>query len=34
MKDNLALSLHRLKDHIDYIHISDNRGQKVEHLNV
>jgi sugar phosphate isomerase/epimerase len=31
-KDNLALSLIRLKDKIDYIHISDNRGNKVEHL--
>lgn len=26
IKDNLFLSLLRLKDHIDYIHISDNRG--------
>jgi len=34
MKDNLSLSLRRLKDHIDYIHISDNRGSKVEHLNI
>ncbi len=32
--DNLALSLRRLKDHIDYIHISDNRGTKIEHLPV
>ena len=32
MKDNLFLSLLRLRDHIDYIHISDNRGSKVEHL--
>ncbi len=32
MKDNLALSLRRLKDYIDYIHLSDNRGYKVEHL--
>jgi sugar phosphate isomerase/epimerase len=32
MKDNLFLSLIRLKDHIDYIHLSDNRGRKVEHL--
>lgn len=32
LKDNLALSLIRLKDKIDYIHISDNRGNKVEHL--
>ncbi len=34
MKDNLFLSLLRLKDHIDYIHISDNRGHRVEHLAV
>ena len=34
MKDNLFLSLLRLKEHIDYIHISDNRGTKVEHLAV
>jgi sugar phosphate isomerase/epimerase len=32
MKDNLFLSLIRLKDHVDYIHLSDNRGTKVEHL--
>ena len=32
MKDNLALSISRLIDHVDYIHISDNRGKKVEHL--
>lgn len=32
MKDNLALALLRLKDHLDYIHISDNRGMKLEHL--
>ncbi|MEQ8523423.1 sugar phosphate isomerase/epimerase [Gracilimonas sp.] len=32
LKDNLQLSLRRLKDYIDYIHISDNRGKKVEHL--
>ncbi|WP_372934412.1 sugar phosphate isomerase/epimerase family protein [Mariniphaga sediminis] len=32
VKDNLALSLLRLKDRIDYIHVSDNRGLKVEHL--
>lgn len=31
-KDNLPLSLVRLADKIDYIHISDNRGQRVEHL--
>jgi sugar phosphate isomerase/epimerase len=34
MKDNLFLSLLRLRDHIDYIHLSDNRGVKVEHLAV
>lgn len=34
MKENLNLALRRLKDHIDYIHISDNRGFKVEHLNI
>ena len=32
MKDNLFLSLRRLKDYIDYIHLSDNRGARVEHL--
>ena len=32
MKDNIALSITRLKDHVNYIHISDNRGQNVEHL--
>jgi sugar phosphate isomerase/epimerase len=32
MKENLILALTRLIDHIDYIHISDNRGSKVEHL--
>lgn len=32
LKDNLRLSLLRLKDHIDYIHISDNGGKRVEHL--
>lgn len=32
LKDNLVLSLLRLADHIDYIHLSDNRGQHVEHL--
>lgn len=31
-KDNLALSLRRLADAIDYIHLSDNRGVQVEHL--
>lgn len=32
MKDNLFLSLRRLRNHIDYIHLSDNRGIRVEHL--
>lgn len=32
LKDNLFLSLLRLHEYIDYIHISDNRGHKVEHL--
>lgn len=32
LKDNLTLSLLRLADHIDYIHLSDNRGKHVEHL--
>jgi sugar phosphate isomerase/epimerase len=32
MKDPLPLSLIRLQGQIDYIHISDNRGEQVEHL--
>ncbi len=32
MKENLPLALRRLEGFIDYIHLSDNRGQKVEHL--
>jgi len=32
LKDNLQLSLRRLTDYIDYIHISDNGGNRVEHL--
>ncbi len=32
LKDNLTLSLQRLEGHITYIHISDNRGYRVEHL--
>ncbi len=32
LKDNLVLSLIRLAGHIDYIHISDNGGHRVEHL--
>ncbi len=31
-KENLALSLRRLADYMDYIHISDNGGLRVEHL--
>jgi sugar phosphate isomerase/epimerase len=34
MKDQLFLSLIRLKDRIDYIHVSDNRGVRVEHLGI
>lgn len=34
LKDNLFLSLLRLHDQIDYIHISDNGGARVEHLAV
>lgn len=32
LKDNLPMALLRLADYIDYIHLSDNRGTKVEHL--
>jgi len=32
LKDNIYLSLIRLKDHVEYIHVSDNGGTKVEHL--
>ncbi|MDX9923249.1 MAG: sugar phosphate isomerase/epimerase [Ignavibacteriaceae bacterium] len=32
IKENLPLSLYKLKGHIDYIHFSDNSGNKVEHL--
>lgn len=32
LKDNLNLSLRRLAGYIDYIHLSDNRGHRVEHL--
>lgn len=32
LKDNLVLSLRRLAGSIDYIHLSDNRGHRVEHL--
>jgi sugar phosphate isomerase/epimerase len=34
MKDNLVLSLLRLKGLVDYIHISDNRGDRMEHLGI
>lgn len=34
LKENLPLALRRLKDHIDYIHISDNGGKKMEHLSI
>jgi sugar phosphate isomerase/epimerase len=30
--EDIASSLRRLKDHVNYIHLSDNRGFKVEHL--
>ena len=32
MKDNLFLSLIRLQDHISYIHVSDNQGDRLGHL--
>lgn len=32
MRDNLMLSLIRLSDYVDYIHISDNDGSRIEHL--
>lgn len=32
IKENLSLALRRLKDHVDYIHVSDNGGFKLEHL--
>jgi sugar phosphate isomerase/epimerase len=32
MKENLSLALIRGAEYIDYIHLSDNRGVKVEHL--
>lgn len=31
-KENLFLALMRLAGRVDYIHLSDNRGQKIEHL--
>ena len=32
LRENLALAVHRLKGLLDYIHISDNGGQRIEHL--
>jgi sugar phosphate isomerase/epimerase len=32
MKENLSIALRRLSPFIDYIHLSDNRGSRVEHL--
>jgi len=32
LKDNLSLSIARLIEKVSYIHISDNRGMKLEHL--
>lgn len=34
MKENLQLSFLRVKDFVSYIHFSDNRGCKVEHLEI
>lgn len=34
MKENLALSLIKLAEFIDYIHISDNNGNRIEHLGI
>lgn len=31
-RDPLPLSIVRLADHVDYVHLSDNRGSKPEHL--
>lgn len=31
-RDHLPLSVVRLAEHVDYIHVSDNRGVKTEHL--
>lgn len=31
-RDNLVISLLRLRDRIGYVHLSDNRGTRVEHL--
>ncbi|UCH62507.1 MAG: sugar phosphate isomerase/epimerase [Fidelibacterota bacterium] len=32
VKENLPLSLHRLAGLVDFIHLSDNRGDRIEHL--
>ncbi|HEY5565254.1 MAG TPA: sugar phosphate isomerase/epimerase family protein [Rhodothermia bacterium] len=32
LKDNPILGLHRLAGELDYIHVSDNRGDRIEHL--
>lgn len=34
LKDNLALAVHRLAGCMDYIHLSDSRGSRLEHLPV
>lgn len=34
IKENLILSYLKVKDYVNYIHISDNRGLKVEHLEI
>lgn len=34
IKENLQLSFLRVKDFVSYIHISDNRGIRVEHLEI
>lgn len=34
MRENLALAVRRLAPYLDYIHVSDNRGHRVEHLPV
>lgn len=32
VRDHLPLALVRLADHVDYVHVSDNRGVRPEHL--
>lgn len=34
VRENLSMSLHRLKDYIEYVHVSDNNGSRIEHLEV